>query len=357
MLALIMAGGLGTRFWPRSRREHPKQFLEIVGQKTLIERTVDRLKPIIPEENVFVVAAQNQLARIQSLLSLPELNYIAEPRQKNTAPCIGLATLYMERADPDAVMVVCPADHLIDNSELFHKTLKVGERVARDSDGIVTIGIEPKYPATGYGYIQCNHQIEAIDDVNVLQVKTFAEKPNLETANRFLSSGDFLWNSGIFIWKVQTILRELEENLPQLYDGLCEIRKALGTEREYETIERVYCQIRTISIDYGVMEHAKDVKVLKGSFGWNDLGSWDEVYKLSEKDAHENVVKGNHILKDSHGCLVEVDAATKCVALLGVDDLIVVDTDDALLICPRERAQEVKDIVDIAKRKKMDKYL
>jgi len=352
MYALIMAGGLGTRFWPKSRKKHPKQLLQIASERSLIQNTVARLQPLMPNENVFIVSTKEQREEIQKQLpEIPEQNLIIEPKGKNTAPCIGLSALFIERLDPEGVMVVLPADHLITDNEMFYQILKVGSKVAAERDSLVTIGIKPTFPATGYGYIQFNQEIETIDGVDVLNVKTFAEKPNPGTAKRFVASGDFLWNSGIFLWKARTILREIEEHLPHLYDGLMEIKQAIGTPEEGETINRVYCQIRSISIDYGVMEYAKDVVALRGLFGWNDLGSWDEVYNIQQKDREGNVLIGKHILKDSKGCYV--DAPNKSVAIVGIDDLIVVDTDDAILICPRDKAQDVKDIPDLAKRKKL----
>ncbi len=356
MIALIMAGGIGTRFWPKSRVKHPKQLLKILGKKTMIQNTVDRLVQLLPSNKIFVISTESQRDEIHKQLpSLPLENLLIEPKGKNTAPCIGLAAILLERIAPDEVMVVVPSDHLITHDELFINTLKVGGKLASENDCLVTLGIKPSYPATGYGYIQCNEELKNIDDVSLLKVKTFAEKPNLATAQRFLESGDFLWNSGIFIWKIKTILKEIEEHLPHLYDGLLEIRKVVGTDKQAETINRVYCQIKSISIDYGVMEHAKDVLVLKGKFGWNDLGSWDEVYNILSSKMGKNVLVGKHIMKDSEGCYI--DAPNKCVAVLGIENLIVVDTEDAILICPRDRAQDVKDIVDIAKRKKMNNYL
>lgn len=356
MFALIMAGGLGTRFWPKSRRKHPKHLLKILGKRTLIQNTVERLKPLVSSENIFVVSTKSQYEELRLQLPvIPGENFIIEPKGKNTAPCIGLSALMIEQLDPNAVMAVMPSDHLISDDELFSKTLRAGAKVAAERDSLITIGIEPTYPATGYGYIQFKEQLETTEDIGLLRVKTFAEKPNLETAKRFLESGDFLWNSGIFIWKASTILREIEDHLPHLYDGLLEIKQSLGTPQESETIQRVYCQIKSISIDYGVMEHAKDVVVLRGKFGWNDLGSWDEVYNIHDKDENGNVLIGHHLLKDSKGCFV--DAPNKCVAILGADNLIVVETDDALLICHRHRAQDVKDLVEIAKRKQLDQYL
>jgi mannose-1-phosphate guanylyltransferase len=357
MFALIMAGGLGTRFWPKSRMKHPKQLLKILSEYSLIQNTVRRLSPFINYKDIFIVSTESQLPAIkQQLPAIPEDNYIVEPRGKNTAPCIGLSALYMEKMDPDAVMVVLPSDHLVSDNKAFYRVIDAGVRIAQEQECLITIGIKPHYPATGYGYIQYDEVLHNVDGVDLKHVKTFAEKPNLDTARLFIESGDFLWNSGIFIWRVKTILKEIEENLPHIYDGLQEIRRVLGTDLETETIQKVYKQIKSISIDYGVMEYARDVLVLEGEFGWNDLGSWDEVYKLSHTDANKNVLVGDHhIIRDSKGCLV--DSPDKSVALVGVKDLIVVETGTALLICPRERAQDVKDIVDIAKRKKLDHLL
>lgn len=356
MFGLIMAGGSGTRFWPKSRSKHPKQLLRIFNERSMIQNTVDRLNSLIPDSRLFIVSTEAQADQIKKQLPLlDEENLIIEPRGKNTAPCIGLAALFMERIDPEDIMVVLPADHLIENNQTFIQTLKVAAKVAAETECLVTIGIQPNYPATGYGYIQFNQQIKDMDGISVLKVKTFAEKPNLDTAQRFLESGEFLWNSGIFVWKIKTILREIEEYLPHLYQGLLEVRKHLGTEKQAETIKRVYRQIKSISIDYGVMEYAKDVVVLKGNFGWNDLGSWDEVYKLLPKDANGNVLIGNHIIKNGKGCLI--DSHDKFVAVLGLNDVIVINTDDAILICNRHQAQDVKEIVEIAKRKKLSQYL
>lgn len=357
MFALVMAGGVGKRFWPKSREKRPKQLLNIVGDRSLLQQTVDRLDSLLSIDQVFVVAKESQKdAILEHLPNLPPSNLIAEPKGKNTAPCIGLGALFMERLDPEAVMVVLPADHLITEDERFVQALRVGAKVAAEQDCLVTLGIEPRYAATGYGYIQYHEKLAEVDGVTLYKVKTFAEKPNRETAERFLSSGDFLWNSGIFIWKCKRILREIEEHLPHLYDGLLEIKQALGTPQQEETIRRVYCQIKSISIDYGVMEHAEDVVVLRGRFGWNDLGTWDEVYNISPKDKDGNVLVGTQLVKDSRDCYVDAPAA-KCVALLGVEDLIVVDTEDVLLICPRERAQEVQDLVEMAKRKELTQYI
>lgn len=356
MFALIMAGGSGKRFWPKSRQGRPKQLLNILNERTMIQVTVDRLSSLLPMNRVFIISNEHQEEEIRKQLpSLPADNLIIEPIGKNTAPCIGLSALILERLDPEAVMIVMPADHVIEGDESFRNALKVGSKVAVERDCLVTMGIEPGYPSTGYGYIQTHQELDIIDDITTFKVKTFAEKPNLATAERFLKSGDFLWNSGIFIWKCSRILKEFEVQLPDLYDGLLEIKKAMGTSKQDEMIRGVYSQIKSISIDYGVMENADDVVVLKGTFGWNDVGSWDEVYNMSKKDENKNALIGSHIIKDSRGCYIE--ASDKCVALMGIDNLIVVDTEDVILICPREQAQDVKDLVEIAKRKKLHTYL
>lgn len=351
MLALIMAGGSGTRFWPKSRQRHPKQLLHIHGDETMIQQTVRRLQTLIPNDNIYIISTQLQMDEIR--LQLPEIpakNLIIEPVGKNTAPCIGLGALIMRRLDPEAVMVVLPADHLIGPSEIWQRQLLEAERIAKSTEALVTIGISPTYPATGYGYIQHTGQRLDFDGVDAFQVKTFAEKPNLETAKRFLTSGEFLWNSGIFIWKVSTILSEIETHLPELADVLYKLDEYIGTPQATEAIDRAYRQIRGISIDYAVMEHANNVIVLKGEFEWNDLGSWNEVYQISKKDELGNVADGRHILLGSEGCLVDVES--RMVAGLGLKDLIIVETDDALLICPRSRAQDVKEVVEALKRRK-----
>ncbi len=356
MLALIMAGGTGTRFWPKSRAKHPKQFLKIHGDKTMIQQTAGRLHSIIPDEHIFVVTTAPQAEELsRQLPSLPQQNIVIEPMGKNTAPCIGLGAMFLRRIDPDAVMVVQPADHLILQEQAFLDILQEAELIARETDALVTIGVQPTYPATGYGYIQ--HTDEEVQGKNrkAYVVKTFAEKPNLETAKLFLQSGDFLWNSGIFVWKISAILREIEEHLPDLAESLWQIDKAIGTTEQEETISRVYKQIKSISIDYGIMEVARKVVVLPGDFGWNDLGSWNEVYEIGEKDENGNVADEQHLLCDTSGCLVDVP--DKVVATVGLENLVIVETDDALLICPRDRAQDVKNIVDGLKQRKRQDLL
>lgn len=356
MYVVIMAGGVGTRFWPKSRFRRPKQLLKIIDSDTMIQATIKRLKGVITDDQIYIVTTKQQQEEIQKQVPFLESdNIIIEPKGKNTAPCIGLAALMLKQRDPDAVMAILPADHKIENVKKYQKILIAAEKLALQKDCLVTIGIKPTYPSTGYGYIQLNHERNFIDEVPAFKVKTFAEKPDLKTAERFLQSGDFLWNSGMFIWKAAIILKEIEESLPELYDGLLEIEKYLGTDSEQEVIQKVYCRIKSISIDYGVMEQSENVCVLKGDFNWNDVGSWEEVYKISPKDESNNVIFGNHIIEDTNGCFI--DSENKFVATIGLKNLIVVNTDDALLICSRDRAQEVKELVELIKRKKLDQYL
>jgi mannose-1-phosphate guanylyltransferase len=288
---------------------------------------------------------------------LPAENIIVEPRPKNTAACIGLGAVMLQKREPDGVMIVLPADHLIGDDEVFRETLLNAGKIAAEKDVLITIGIQPTFPATGYGYIQfSDERISTGQATTAYRVKTFAEKPNLETAKRFLDSGDFLWNSGIFVWRLPVIMGQIEEHMPHLYDGLRDIAPCLGKPEQSQIIDRVYQQIKSISIDYGVMEKALNVVVLRGQFRWNDLGSWDEVYKLLPKDQDYNATGDHpHVLLDSSGCLIDVPGKT--VAAVGLRDLIIVETDDALLLCPRSRAQDVKELVELIKRRKLHHLL
>jgi mannose-1-phosphate guanylyltransferase len=356
MYIIIMAGGSGTRFWPRSRQRYPKQLLPILGESTLIQETVRRIEPLAAQDQIYIVSTNPQIDAIRE--QLPQIqpqNIIIEPRGKNTAPCIGLAAIHIRRRDPDAIMVVLPSDHHISNETEFRKIISDAGEIARQYDSLVTIGIHPTYPSTGYGYIQVNSPLTTNEKFTAYHVKTFAEKPDQQTAERFISSGDFLWNSGMFIWKVSAILREIETELPELYDGLIEIEKYLGTKSEHDVINKIYCQIKNISIDYGVMENASNVVVIKGNFGWSDVGTWDEVYKILKKDSSDNVVIGEHVLKSARGCLI--DSPDKLVAIVGLDNVVVVETADAVLVCHRDAAQQVKDVVDQLQKREKKQYL
>jgi mannose-1-phosphate guanylyltransferase len=359
VFGVIMAGGVGTRFWPRSREKTPKQALEITGKETMIQSTAGRLTRMIDPRNLFIITNKMQRALLAKQLSyVPEDNILDEPVGRNTAPCIGLAALHCLRADPDAVMVVLPADHVIQNDEEFLRILGVASETAFESSSLLTIGIKPRHPETGYGYIQIFTEAGAHNPYasrGVMKVKTFAEKPNLQTAQRFLESGDFLWNSGMFVWRADAILGEIQRLLPELYSELMKIDQTIGTQHYAAAVEQAYGIIRSISIDYGIMEKSECVYCIPGDFGWSDIGSWDEVYRISGKDSGGNTITGSVIQKDMKNCYVY--SPDKVVATIGVEDLIIVNTDDALLICRRERSQEVKEIADYLKRKQMNDYL
>jgi len=356
MYALIMAGGAGKRFWPWSRDKNPKQFLNIFGEKSLLEETVNRLQSVVKKEDIYIITTSSQKKKIMELIKdIPRENIVPEPIGRDTAACIGLGAIFMNKKNPESVQTVLPSDHLISDVANFRKVLKKAAKLAKEKNCLVTIGIKPTYPNTGYGYIQYTISKEEKLDEDIYRVKTFAEKPNLETAQRFIESGDFLWNSGIFVWKVKTILEEIERSLPELYDGLMEIEKNIDKKNIYTIIRKIYSRIRSISIDYGVMEKAKDVYVVKADFGWNDVGSWAEVYRLGDKDENQNVIMGNVVLRDSKENLIH--SKKKLLTGIGINDMIIIDTNDVLLICPKDQSQNVKELVDYLKRKNMKEFL
>lgn len=354
--AVIMAGGIGSRFWPVSRRSSPKQFLDIVGDDTMIQATVQRLSGLIAMDNCHVVTNADYVETTRRQLpALPEANILAEPIGRNTAPCILYAALRLQQLDPDAVMVVLPADHRIGDVKSFQNVLQTGIEKAQEQGALVTIGIEPTYPATGYGYIQYNPEQHTTEsESGAWFVRTFAEKPNEATAERFIDSGDFLWNSGMFIWRADSILAAIERHIPDVWDAFAVTTGTMGTDKEAGAVTRAYQACPSISIDYGVMEHADKVYVVPGNFDWNDVGDWKAVYELSKKGRHGNVISGNAVVHDSGRCLVQ--AREKLIALVGLHDIIVVDTDDAMLVCHRDASQQVKNVVDYLQANQLDEY-
>ncbi len=357
IFAVLMAGGVGTRFWPRSRAKNPKQVLDILNHETMIEATFKRLKGLVDPSHIFVVTNQVQKEIISKYLpQLKAENYIIEPFGRNTAPCIALAAMIIQHIHAEGVMVVLPADHLISNVKEFQRVIRHAAQFASETNSLVTLGITPTYPSTGYGYIQRGEEIRKINGDCVYQVKTFAEKPNLETAMRFLESGDFYWNSGMFIWRTSTILQEIEDKLPELHEGFSQVKAHIGKSSFQSKIENVYKRIRGISIDYGVMQTAQNVFVIPANMGWNDVGSWEVVYDISEKDKNKNCgdFKNLHIVDASENYIY---APKKLVALVGVKNIIVVDTGDALLVCKKSRAQDVKEIVEQLRKSGMNDYL
>lgn len=357
--ALIIAGGVGARFWPRSREHSPKQLLEIIGKGTMIQNTVYRLDPIVPHDRILIVTNAQQADEVRRQLpQVPAENIIIEPFGRNTAPAIGLGAEVLRKRVGDAVMVVLPADHLVHDIAAFQETLNNAINVATESRGFVTVGVTPTRPETGYGYIQFHKSDKnrSYEKENAYQVVTFAEKPNLETAQRFLESGDFVWNSGMFIWRVSTILNGIAEHLPELAEELGRLDEHIDTEKFDDALERAYGEMRPISIDYGVMEKADHRYVIPADFGWNDLGSWDEVARIFPKNDDGNAVSGNTFISDVRNCHVSA-TGERFVAAIGVEDLIIIDTEDAVLVCRKGRSQDVKEVVDHFRRKGLSQYL
>ncbi|MBI5603356.1 MAG: mannose-1-phosphate guanylyltransferase [Deltaproteobacteria bacterium] len=343
---VVMAGGRGTRFWPRSRTKHPKQLLDIVGTKTILEQTIDRLLPITDWEHILIVTEISQAAAVKDLLpDLPETRLIIEPLGRNTAPCIGLAALILEAIDSSATMAVLPADHFISRVSSFQETLLAAAQAAQQGSPLITLGIPPTFPETGYGYLEKGMKVMEVKGHEVWEVKAFHEKPDRIKADAMLKTGRFFWNSGMFVWTVSAILERMARLTPAMYDELIKLKKFMGSPEWAEALTAGYEAMENISIDYAVMERADQVLMLEGDFGWNDVGSWEAVYQLKPKDEKGNCLTGPVFILDSQGCLVH--SPQKTVALIGMEDLIVVDTPDALLICPRERAQEVKKIVQL----------
>lgn len=376
MYAVIMAGGSGTRFWPVSREQMPKQLLKIGGDETLILQTVNRILPLVRIDDVFIVANRALAESIGYQLSAKfdrswDGNFILEPEAKNTAPALGLAALHLERLDPESIMVVLPADHSIRKTEEFLNLVKKADEAARQ-DYLVTLGIQPDRPETGYGYIKAGAKIKfaesrgqraegkidsslLIADGGVCRVEAFVEKPNIETAKKYLKDGSYYWNSGIFVWKTRTFLAEIEKYQPALYQGLIEIRKSIGTDKEADVMKEVFKKLDSLSIDYAVMEKTDRAAVIPADIGWSDVGSWAALDNVSERDKSGNVIIGNVIDIGSRDSIIY--AEKRLVATIGLKDTVVVDTPDATLVCSKDRAQDVKKVVDELKKRKADEHL
>lgn len=358
MHVVLMAGGMGTRFWPRSRKDYPKQLLNLFDDKSMIRLTYERIKDLTPNENILIITNQELLDPIhQQIPEIPKQNIIAEPFGKNTAPCIGLAAaIVRKKASLEEPMVILPADHLIKEVDVFQDVIKTAVAYAKQNDALITLGITPTYPETGYGYIQRGRAVTQINNRTIYKVKTFAEKPNLETAKLFLKSGDFLWNSGMFIWKTSTILKEFGTHQPEMGIGFEQIYQNLYTDKMEETILDVYMRIKSISIDYAIMEVAQSVYIIEADFTWNDVGSWEAAYAILEKDEKQNAITAaNSVVIDSRNNLIY--SPKKLVALIDVENLAVVETEDAILICRKDSSQRVKEVVDALKQRNLDQYL
>jgi mannose-1-phosphate guanylyltransferase len=352
----IMAGGIGSRFWPMSRSKFPKQFLDILhtGQ-TLIQQTFVRYNRIVPAENIFVITSDEYIPIVREQLpELPAENILGEPSRKNTAPCVAYISFKLFQKDPDACLIVAPSDNVILDTEEFVKTANKAFDFVKSINAFITLGMKPTYPNTGYGYIQHDEGEVA---PGVFKVKTFTEKPNLELAKTFLASGDFLWNAGIFIWKIKNIITAFEKYLPEMHEVFASEADKFNTPEEASAIEQIYPQCTNISIDFGIMEKADNVFVIPASFGWSDLGTWNSAWENMDKDYLGNAVAGEHVLiMDATKCVVNVPD-NKLVVLQGLDDFIIADTEDVLLICKKEKEQDIKEFVAEVKRNKGDKFL
>lgn len=343
--AVILAGGQGTRFWPISRLKQPKQFLALANTgQSLIQATAQRVVKLCGDEGLYVVAGEQHAALIRE--HVPSAKLLLEPLAKNTAASIGLAAIHLQRSDPQSVMLVLPADHTVSDQEGLHQALQRAVQVAKQQEMLVTLGIRPAFPHTGYGYMRRGGELAD----GSYRVTRFYEKPNLERARMYVESGEFFWNSGMFVWRVDVILKALAEHMPDLYRGLQELEAALGKKDEQKVCLDVFAKLDSISIDFGVLELAKNCALVDaGDFGWSDVGSWDAWAEHLQADAHGNVAMGDNLLLDSTGCIVK--GSKRLIALLGARDLVVIDSEDALLVCPRRRVQDVKLLVDELKKK------
>lgn len=354
---VIMAGGIGSRFWPMSRSGFPKQFHDVLGVgRSLIQMTYDRSLKLSDKEQILVVTHQSYVDQVKEQLpDLPAENILAEPGRRNTAPCIAYAMEKIAKHDENAVMVVASSDHLILNEQVYLDTIELAIDAAGSSDSLLTIGIKPSRPDTGYGYIQFRG---TEDDGPVRKVKTFTEKPNLEIAQRFVDSGEFYWNAGMFVWSINSIRKAFQEYLPEVYGLINERSADLNTAEESKAIAAAYQVCPSISIDYGIMEKADNVKVvLAEDFGWSDLGTWGSLYTHIQKDDHENAVMGKNVmLYDTQGSIVQSNGK-KLTVVHGLENYIVVDTEDALLIISKENEQQIKTVVNDLKSRKLDRYL
>jgi mannose-1-phosphate guanylyltransferase len=356
--ALIMAGGGGTRFWPRSRAARPKQFLALTGQHTLLQQACHRLTDLVPPENAWVLtSARHRTDAMKQAPNFTAHHVIGEPTGRDTAPCIGLGAALVAKNDPDAIMVVTPADHVIEPTSLFHKAVRSAEAaIAEHPDALVTFGIVPTFPAIGYGYIHRGAEVGRFGDIHVFHVERFREKPKLEMAEQLFAQGGHYWNSGIFVWRAATVLHELKKNKPALADGIARIADAWDTPKQDKVLHDVYPTLERISIDYAVMEPAKTALVLEAPFTWDDVGSWPALERMRKPDAAGNTIVATHISVNTSNCVIVGDEG-KLIATVGVKDLIIVQDGDALLVADRRDEAALKLLVEKLGKEGLEKYL
>jgi len=355
MYHVILAGGSGSRFWPKSRKNTPKQLLKILGDDTMIRLTYNRLEKIAPINHILVVASKELSKHIhKEIPEIPKENYIIEPSGKNTAPAIGLAALHICKRDPNAIMGVYPADHIIIGDARFQAVIKRARKMVEQKASLITIGIKPTYPATGYGYIQYfpNKKTEL---EGVYKVKTFAEKPGKATAEKFLNSGEYLWNCGMFVWKAKIVLLEIKTFIPELHQSLDVIYNVLSTSQYKMTLNREWKLVQPESIDYGILEKTKNVYTIEADFKWHDLGSWQSLFSVLTKNKEQNYHEGDVISMQSENNLVI--SPNRLTAVIGVKDMTIINLDDATLIVPHEQSEAVKDVVNMLKSMNRKEYL
>jgi mannose-1-phosphate guanylyltransferase len=354
---IIMAGGVGSRFWPLSRLERPKQFLDILGKgETLLQQTFRRFSSICSKENIYIVTSANHKKLVSDQLDIDPVNILAEPFRRNTAPCLAYGTFRILKENPDAVITVTPADHLIIKEDKFCEVIKRSFEFAEKNDALLTLGIKPDRPETGYGYIQANRKKPVSGFNNLMKVKTFTEKPDIELAKVFLESGDFYWNSGIFICNIKSILDSFQKHLPDMFSAFEEGREFYGTKQESKFIGKTYAECRNISIDYGIMEKADNVYVMCTDIGWSDLGTWSSLHEHSALDSKGNFKGSGEIFSyDSRGNIFNISPG-KIAVVQGLKDFIVVDADDVLLIIKKEEEQNIKNYLEDVKKVTGDKF-
>jgi mannose-1-phosphate guanylyltransferase len=356
---VIMAGGVGSRFWPMSRTAHPKQFMDILGTgETLLQQTYNRFLKLCPKENIYIVTNESYVGLVnEQIKGIDSKNILSEPARKNTAPCVAYACYKIAQLNPDALTVIAPSDHLITKEDTFVKAIKACYAKAAAEDCLVTLGINPSRPDTGYGYIQFVESEIKEKDSRIKRVKTFTEKPDLEMAKFFLQSGDFLWNSGIFIWSVKSVIKAFEKHCSDMDAIFKEGNSVYNTPQESEFIAKAYTNCKNISIDYAIMEKADNVYVRSSIIGWSDLGTWGSLYEHIKQDDHQNAIVGKNVMAyDSKNCIVNVPK-DKLVILQGLDDYIVVESDGILLICKKEDEQQIRTFVNDVKVTKGDKFV
>lgn len=357
--AVIMAGGGGTRLWPVSRREKPKQLLSLLGKETLFQSTIARLEKLFPPERILIVTLAELAGEMQEQApQIPGNNYLIEPAPRGTASVVGLAAAVLKKRNPDAVMAIQTSDHYIRNRDLFHYLIRTACEIA-DRNHLVTLGITPTFPSTAYGYIQQGEPLEGEYRYPAYKVKRFKEKPDEETAQQLLRSGDHSWNSGMFIWRADAILAEIEKQMPELFKAVREISAVWDTPAQDDVLQECWKDLKNQTIDYGIMEKAEQVVVLPaGGLGWSDVGSWNSLFEVLLPDMNGNVVtNGQHLALDTHNTLVYSDDDQRLVVTIGLDDMVVVDAGDVLMICKADQSQKVRDVVEHLKRHHQEKYL